>query len=81
MQVAVQFSQHHLLKRLFSPVAYSCPLFVDYRPVSAGYSGLSPAPLICASVVEPVLYCVHCCSFEVQSDVRECDSSALFILS
>ena len=38
LQVAVQFSQHHLLKRLFSPVVCSCLLFRGLAAlVSVGY--------------------------------------------
>ena len=40
LRIAVQFSQHHLLKRLFFPIVYSCLLchgLIDH--VSMGHQG------------------------------------------
>ena len=60
LHVAVQFSQHHLLKRL------SLPHCIFLPPWSHGFiSGLSILFLVCISVFVPVPYCLDDCSFVV----------------
>ena len=62
LHTAVQFSQHHLLKRLFFPIVYSCLPFLrlmnhNCRGLFLGslfYSILFYSPLIYVSVFEPV---------------------------
>ena len=63
--IAVQFSQHHLLKVLsFLPgVMYSCLLYhrlIGHRR-RGSVSGLCPAPLGCIYDLEPTPYCFHGC--------------------
>lgn len=77
LQVAVHFSQHHLLRRLsFSPW-YVCRRLID--PMCVGlFLGSFSVPLICVYVFLPVLNCSDDCteSFVVSSEVRELESSS-----
>ena len=77
LPVAVQFSQHHLLRRLsFLHCTFLPPLSqIDWSQVHGPISGfLSPVPLNYVSVFVPVTHCFGYCSFVVQSKVREPDS-------
>ena len=78
LYVVVQFSQHHLMKRLFSSTVCSC-LFC-HRLIDHRYLGLFLGFLCCSidfiSVFVPVLYCFEDCSFVIKSEVREPDSSS-----
>ena len=77
LHVALQFSQHELLKRLsflhciFLPVLLQISAWVYFW-------AFYPVPLICVSVVVPVPYCFDYCSFVIQSEVRAPDSPAPF---
>ena len=68
LHVAVQFSQHHLLKRLSLPRLYTVDFFVKNKvPISAGvyFWTFYLVPLVCISVFVPVSYCLDDCSFVV----------------
>ena len=79
LHVAVQFSQHHLLKRLvFSPLYILASFVIDQLTIAAWVYlwAFYPVPLIYVSVFVPVPYCLDYCNFVVQSEVRESDSSS-----
>ena len=59
LHVAVQFSQHHLLKRL----SFLHCIFLP--PLSCYFWAFCRVPLICNSVFVPVPYCFDYCSFIV----------------
>ena len=72
LQVVDQFSQHHLLKIVFSPL-YILASFVEDK-VSVG-AWIYPwafyfVPLIYISVFVPVPYCLDDCGFVVEPEVR-----------
>ena len=74
LHVAVQFSWHHLLKRLFLPPLYIIVSFVKHKvPIGAWvyFWALYLVPLVYISVFWPVPYCLDGCSFVVQSEVRK----------
>ena len=79
LQVVDQFSQHHLLKRL-----YILASFVKYK-VSIGVWiylwAFYFVPLIYISVFAPVAYCLDDCGFVVEPEVRQVDSSSSILLS
>ena len=83
LQVVDQFSQSHLLEIVFSPL-YILASFVKNK-VSIGVWiylwAFYFVPLIYISVFMPVLYCLDDCSFVVESEVRQVDSSSSIILS
>ena len=85
LHVAVQFSQHHLLKRLsFLSPLYILASFIKDKVTVCVWVYLwafYPVPLIYISVFVPVPYCLDYCSFVVQSEVREPDSSSSVLLS
>ena len=65
LHVAVQFSQHHLLKRLFSPL-YITVSFVKGKVPLGAWAYLWAfyhVLLVCISVFVPVPYCLDDCSF------------------
>ena len=66
LQVADQFSQHHLLKRLSLTIVYSC-LVEDKVSICVWIYlwAFYFAPLIYISVFVPVPYCLDDCSFVV----------------
>ena len=71
LHAAVQFSQHHLLKRLF-PILYSCLLWWSLIDCTCwvlflGYS----VPLVHMSDFVPVPHCLDYCSFIILSEVWE----------
>ena len=76
LYVAVQFSQHCLLKRLSF---LHCIFLFVIDQVTIGVCiylwAFYPVPLIYISVFVPVLYCLDYYSLVVQSEVREPDSS------
>ena len=78
LHVAIQFSQHHLLKRLSLPPLYIFASFVKNK-VSIGawlyFWAFYLVPLVYISVFVPVPYCLDDCSFVVQPEVRKADSS------
>ena len=78
--VAVQFSQHHLLKRLSFLHCISLPpsFVIDQLTIGVWVYLLFfyLVPLIYISVFVTVPYCLDDCSFVVQSEVRESDSSS-----
>ena len=67
LHVAVQFSQHHLLKRLSFPHCIFLPPLskISYPQVHGFISGLCLVPLVYISVFVPVPYCLDDCSFVV----------------
>ena len=84
LQVVDQFSQHHLLKRLsFFHCIFLPPLSMIRCPQLCGFiSGLSILfHLFYISVFMPVPYCLDECSFVVQSEGRQVDSSFSTLLS
>ena len=67
LHVAVQFYQHHLLKRL-SALLYILASFVKYKvPIGAWvyFWAFSLVPLIYVSVFVPLPHCLDDCSFVV----------------
>ena len=83
LHVAVQFSQHHLLKRLFSSL-YTLASFVKDKlliGVWVYFWTFQAVPLIYISGFMPTPCCFDDCSFVVQSEVREPDSSSSVFLS
>lgn len=81
--VAVQFSQHYLLRKLSFPSMYSwllCSKLTDHICVGlflAPYSVL----LIYMSVFVLVPYCFNYDSFVIEFEIRECDASSVVLLS
>ena len=68
LHVAVQFSQHHLLKRLSLPhCIYLSPFLKNNVPIGTWVYFLAfyLVPLVCISVFVPVSYCLDDCSFVV----------------
>ena len=84
LHVAIQFSQHHLLKRLSLPPLYIFASFVKNK-VSIGawvyFWASYLVPLVYISVFVPVPYHLDDCSFVVYSEVRKVDSSSSIFLS
>ena len=78
LHVTVQFSQHHLLKRLSFLHCIFLPPFTQINgpQVHRFVSVLYPVPLIYVSVFVP--YCFDDCNLVVQSEIREPDSSSPF---
>ena len=70
LHVAVQFSQHHLLKRLSLPHCVFLPPLskTRYLQVHGFISGLYLIPLVCIFIFVPVPNCPDDCSFVVQSE-------------
>ena len=77
-----QFSQHHLLKRLSSPLCMLASFVKD--KVSIGVWVYLWAfyfvPLIYISVFIPVPYCLDDCGFVVEPEIRQVDSSSSILL-
>ena len=68
LHVAVQFSQHHLLKRLSFPPLYILASFVKNKVPNGAWVyfwAFYLVPLVCISVSVPVPYCLDDCSFAV----------------
>ena len=84
LHVAVQFSKHHLLKRLFFPYCVFLPPLSKIKvSVSAWvyFWAFYLIPLVYIFVFVPVLSYLDNCSFVVQSEVRKVDSSSSILLS
>ena len=84
LYVAVQFSEHHLLKRLsFAPFYIHTSFVIDQVTIGAGvYLWIfSPVLLICISAVVPIPYCFDNCNFAVQSENTAPISSTSVFLS
>ena len=84
LHVAVQLSQHQLLKRLsFSPLYIFASFVKDKVSICAWIYlwAFYVVPLIYISVFVPVLYCLDDCSFVVETEVRQVDSSSSILLS
>ena len=60
LHIAVQFSQHHLLKRQFFLHCIFLPPLSKIRPIGAWIylQALYLVPLVCISVSVPVPYCL-----------------------
>ena len=83
LHVAVQFSQHHLLKRLFVPL-YILAYFVKNKvPIGAWvYFWVSYLVLLVYIFgFVPVQNCLDDCSFVVKCEVRKFDSFSSILLS
>ena len=83
LQVADQFSQHHLLKRLFF---FHCIFLYSVEDkVSIGtwiyLCAFYSVPLIYISVFVPVPYCLDDCGFVVEHEVGQVGSSCSILLS
>ena len=80
LQATVQFPQHHILKKLSFLLVISC--FLCHKLIYLGvwfyFWAFYSVPSICVCFVL-VSYCVDYCSFVVQSEVREHDTSS-FVL-
>ena len=75
LHVAVQFSWHHLLKRLFLPPLYIIVSFVKHKvPIGAliYFWAFYFVPLVYVSVFVPVSYCLDDCSVQFTSDAQSC---------
>ena len=83
LQVADQFSQPHLLKRLSFLYCIFSPPLSKIRPIGAWIylQALYLVPLVCISVFVPVPYCLDDCSFVVLSEVGKVDISNSILLS
>ena len=83
LQAVDQFSQHHLLEIVFSPL-YILASFVEDK-VSMGVWiylwAFYFAPLIYISVFVPIPYCLDDCGFIVEPEVRQFESSSSTLLS
>ena len=81
--VPVQFSQHHLLKRLFLPHCIVLPPFSKIRyPYMHGFISWLYILLhwsIFVFVLVP--YCLDDCSFVAKSEIRKVGSSSSILLS
>ena len=77
LQVVDQFSQHHLLKRLFSPLYILASFVKDKVSISAWIYlwAFCCVPLIYISVFLSVPYCLDECGFVVEPEVRQVDFS------
>ena len=84
LHVAVQFSQHHLLKRLSLPCCiFLSPLLKNKVHISLWvcFWALYLVPLVYISVFMPVPHCLDDCSFLVKYEVRKVDSTRSILLS
>ena len=77
LHLVVQFSQHHLLKRMFIVCSYLllCRL-IDYR-----YVGLFLVTLFCSICLCQCHAFFYICNLVIQSEVRRHDIPNLFIFS
>ena len=82
LQVVDQFSQHHLLKRLSSPLYIPASFVKDKVSIGAWIYlwAFYFVPLIYISVFVPVPYCLDDCGFVVEPEVRQVDSSCSILL-
>ena len=83
LQVVDQFSQHHLLKRLSSPLYIPASFVKDKVSIGAWIYlwAFYSVPLIYISVFVPVPYCPVDCRFVLEPEVRQVDSSSSILLS
>ena len=83
LQVVAQFSQHYLLKRLSFLHCIFLPLIKDKVSIGVWIYlwAFCFVPLIYVSVFVPVPYCLDECSFVVEPEVRQVDSSCCIFLS
>ena len=81
LQAAIQFSQHHLLKRLsFSHFIFWPPLLKINSPyigIWVYFWVLCSVPLVCVSVVIQIPHCLDDRSFVISSEVWESYASCL----
>ena len=80
--VAVQFSQYFLKRQSFLHCIFLPPLSKKMLTICAWVYlwAFYPFPLMYISVFVPVPYCLDYCSFLVQSELRETDSSRSILL-
>ena len=82
LHVVVQFSQHHLLKRLsFSPLYIFAPLSKVSKGVWIYLWTSCLVPMAYISIFVPLPYCLNDCCSAVQFEVGKVDSSSSFLLS
>ena len=76
LQVAVQFSQHHLLKRLsfFHWILFPALSKISWPYICGSNSGFS-IPLVCVSVFVPIPYCLDDYTFVAEAEVWDFDAS------
>ena len=80
MHVKVQFSYHHLLKRLSFLHCFAHLLWINCPYVWAYILALSSVSLICVAVFIPVPYSLNHYKFVVVIEIREHDATS-FLLS
>uniref|UniRef100_A0A671G6U3 Uncharacterized protein n=1 Tax=Rhinolophus ferrumequinum TaxID=59479 RepID=A0A671G6U3_RHIFE len=82
--MAIQFSQHHLLKRLSF---LHCMFLASLSKINCPYLCvfffwvLNSIPLVYVCVFLPIACCFDYCSPVVQAKVRECDTSSIVLFS
>ena len=83
LKVVDQFSQYHLLRRLFYPLYIFASLVEDKLSKSARILlwGFYFVSLVYISVFVPVPYCLDKCGFVVEPEVRQVHSSSSNLLS
>ena len=83
LHVAVQFSQHNLLKRLsFLHCMFFAPLSqIVYIYMLAYFQALNSVPLIYVPFFVPVSYCFDYYSFVIWFEIREFYTSSFVLLS
>ena len=84
LQMVDQFFPAPLVKEIIFFPQYILASFVKYKVSTGAWIYLWAfyfVPLVYISVFMPVLYCLDDCSFVVESEVRQVDSSSSIILS
>ena len=83
LQVVDQFSQHHFLNIVFSPLYILASFVKDKVSIGAWIYlwAFCFVPFIYISVFVPLPYCLDDCGFVVQSEVRQVNSSTSILLS
>ena len=83
LQVVDQFSQHHSLEIVFSPLCVLASFVKDKVSIGVWIYlwALYFVPLAYISVFVPVPKCLDDCGFVVELEVRQVDSSSSILLS
>ena len=84
LHVALQFPQHHLLKRLSLPhCIFFLPLSKNKVSKGAGvyFWAFYLVPLVCISVFVPVPYCLDDCRFVEYTLFGNCKEQITFLVS
>ena len=83
LHIAVQISQHHLLKRLFLLhfiLCLLCQILIDHKDLSLFLGSLFCSIVLCAFLM-PVPGCFDDSGLVIQFDIRYCDPSCFVLLS